>query len=357
MPGRKYSSGNYRYGFNGQEKSDEIFEGSTTAEFWEYDSRIGRRWNIDPIFKEFESPYSTMGGNPVAFSDYFGLDWGTETSGTGKNKKTILKSDVGDDIKGFEDWYKKSGLNLSKDQYNKLHTDVETLLNNSKKTIYDRVNVTMTTIQGSISYNLSDNILNFRLHVGLENGPGLYGQKDGHVGIEFQGKVYNYFWDRGTTFSHFQSNPFATWPGLVRVDGASDYMNGGNGDHRSVIREGKNGKTTGLYGTDYYAQINLDIDTYRSLSNTLLHYDDPANRTGSGVPNYGFFKRQFGFFGVKQARCMSWCSQQLDKSGINFGMIHFKFWKTISPKKLKDNVEKAGHKFTQVPSGVYSSQW
>ena len=40
----------YRYGFNGQEKSDEIKgEGSSyTAEFWEYDPRIGRRWNIDP---------------------------------------------------------------------------------------------------------------------------------------------------------------------------------------------------------------------------------------------------------------------------------------------------------------------
>jgi hypothetical protein len=37
----------YRYGFNGQEKSDEIAgEGNhNTAEFWEYDTRTGRRWN------------------------------------------------------------------------------------------------------------------------------------------------------------------------------------------------------------------------------------------------------------------------------------------------------------------------
>ena len=52
MPGRKYSAGSaYRYGFNGQEKSDEIGEGLTTAMYWEYDSRIGRRWNVDPIGK------------------------------------------------------------------------------------------------------------------------------------------------------------------------------------------------------------------------------------------------------------------------------------------------------------------
>ena len=70
MPGRKYSAGSdYRYGFNGQEKSDEIFANSNTAEFWEYDSRIGRRWNIDPVFKEFESPYACLSDNPISQID------------------------------------------------------------------------------------------------------------------------------------------------------------------------------------------------------------------------------------------------------------------------------------------------
>ena len=43
-------SGGYRYGFQNQEKDDEIKgEGiSYTAEYWEYDSRLGRRWNLDP---------------------------------------------------------------------------------------------------------------------------------------------------------------------------------------------------------------------------------------------------------------------------------------------------------------------
>lgn len=70
QPGRKYDAGSvYRYGFNGQEKSNELGEGFTTAEFWEYDSRIGRRWNLDPIFKESESPYSCFSDNPIFFSD------------------------------------------------------------------------------------------------------------------------------------------------------------------------------------------------------------------------------------------------------------------------------------------------
>jgi RHS repeat-associated protein len=76
MPGRKYSNGStYRYSINGQEKSDELNENLTTAQYWEYDSRIGRRWNADPIVKEWESPYATFGNNPVLMTDPLGLDW------------------------------------------------------------------------------------------------------------------------------------------------------------------------------------------------------------------------------------------------------------------------------------------
>ena len=43
--------GGYRYFFNGQEADNEVLgEGvSLTAEFWQYDSRLGRRWNVDPV--------------------------------------------------------------------------------------------------------------------------------------------------------------------------------------------------------------------------------------------------------------------------------------------------------------------
>jgi len=76
MPGRKYQAGSssYRYGFNGQEKSTEINDALTTAQFWEYDSRIGKRWNVDPILKVGESPYLCFSGNPIIYSDLLGDD-------------------------------------------------------------------------------------------------------------------------------------------------------------------------------------------------------------------------------------------------------------------------------------------
>ena len=45
---------------------------SLSAEFWQYDSRLGRRWNVDPVFKEYESPYACFVGNPVWYMDSSG---------------------------------------------------------------------------------------------------------------------------------------------------------------------------------------------------------------------------------------------------------------------------------------------
>lgn len=77
MPHRSYAStANYRFGFNGQEMSNE-FKGlgnSYSAEYWEYDSRLGRRWNLDPIIKHNESPYATFSNNPISFIDPNGAD-------------------------------------------------------------------------------------------------------------------------------------------------------------------------------------------------------------------------------------------------------------------------------------------
>jgi RHS repeat-associated protein len=68
--------GIYRYGFQGQERDDEIsgIGNSYTANFWQYDPRLGRRWNIDPVFKSHESPYASIANNPVWLIDPNGAD-------------------------------------------------------------------------------------------------------------------------------------------------------------------------------------------------------------------------------------------------------------------------------------------
>jgi GH24 family phage-related lysozyme (muramidase) len=76
MPGRKFSLSDYRFGFNTQEKVNEIsgLGNHNTAEFWEYDTRLGRRWNVDPIVKEDQSPYECFNDNPCYYADPSGQD-------------------------------------------------------------------------------------------------------------------------------------------------------------------------------------------------------------------------------------------------------------------------------------------
>ncbi len=77
MEARGYTaSGNekYRYGMNSQEKDNEIFEGAYSAEYWEYDGRLGRRWNIDPVVKDYESSYACFENNPIWIVDPDGSD-------------------------------------------------------------------------------------------------------------------------------------------------------------------------------------------------------------------------------------------------------------------------------------------
>ena len=64
MPGRSYNSTDYRYGFQGQEKDDEIKGNgnSVNFKFRMYDPRLGRFFSTDPREAEYVS------NSPCAFS-------------------------------------------------------------------------------------------------------------------------------------------------------------------------------------------------------------------------------------------------------------------------------------------------
>ena|GEM_PF-3275256 len=66
---RSFVSETYRFSFNGQERDTEININIHHAEFWKYDARTARRWNTDPVFVPFESPYATFRNNPIIFID------------------------------------------------------------------------------------------------------------------------------------------------------------------------------------------------------------------------------------------------------------------------------------------------
>ena len=124
---RSYSSGTgYRYGFNTQEKCDEIsgVGNHTTALFWEYDTRLGRRWNVDPILKPFLSSFVVLSNNPIikidpdGDDDYFnelGIYLGTDNSKT--NNIQIVNDNYLKDSKFFIDANKGIVNNITAVKY------------------------------------------------------------------------------------------------------------------------------------------------------------------------------------------------------------------------------------------------
>jgi hypothetical protein len=68
------NSCSYRYGFNGQERETQLNPSITSAEYWFYDGRLGRRWNVDPVVKPWRSPYDAFRNCPLLFIDPNGDD-------------------------------------------------------------------------------------------------------------------------------------------------------------------------------------------------------------------------------------------------------------------------------------------
>jgi len=77
VPKCNYSNPVYRYGFQGQEKDNEIkgIGNSINYKFRMHDPRIGRFFAVDPLAKKysFQSPYAFATNNPVRLVDVDGL--------------------------------------------------------------------------------------------------------------------------------------------------------------------------------------------------------------------------------------------------------------------------------------------
>lgn len=79
--------------FNGQERDDEVAGAGNimTAEFWEYDTRLGRRWNLDPVDQVDISNYAVNGLNPILFTDPNGDLFGIKGFGSTSEQRNAAR--------------------------------------------------------------------------------------------------------------------------------------------------------------------------------------------------------------------------------------------------------------------------
>ncbi len=79
QPGRNANSPQYRYGFNGMEKDDEMKGSGNSYDFGAkiYDSRLGRWMSVDPLASKYPgwSVYAANRDNPIVYVDIDGMEW------------------------------------------------------------------------------------------------------------------------------------------------------------------------------------------------------------------------------------------------------------------------------------------
>ena len=106
----------YRFGFNTQEKDEDIDEGGShyTAEFWEYDGRIGRRWNLDPKPNVSISSYAAFSLNPIMFSDVKGDTTRYYNNQTGELIEEIIDGKHLHSVQVNKKFYQESKAKITK---------------------------------------------------------------------------------------------------------------------------------------------------------------------------------------------------------------------------------------------------
>ncbi len=111
MPGRTFSSNQYRYGFNGMEKDDEMGKGegnSYTTEFRQYDPRLMRWLSIDPMETQRVglTPYNFAQNCPIIRFDPSGAldhEYSVKKDGT-VTKEEHVKGSTEDHLHTKENW-------------------------------------------------------------------------------------------------------------------------------------------------------------------------------------------------------------------------------------------------------------
>ncbi|MEA3495523.1 MAG: RHS repeat-associated core domain-containing protein, partial [Bacteroidota bacterium] len=207
--GRNFSAEEYRFGFQGQERDDEIKgEGNSyTAEFWQYDSRLGRRWNVDPVDKPWESPYACFANNPIWFVDPNGADTSFSDNNT-RQQFIDTYNEVNNEIKNLDNkinkkldkWYEKGYDN---ERVNKrMSRRIEKL--NKKRT-------QLNEIKSSFDEVISSDVMYFYTAKPNPNGQYISGGGTGYNTNEKRVDIWFYSGNTGTIVHETRHGSGYSW--------------------------------------------------------------------------------------------------------------------------------------------------
>jgi hypothetical protein len=252
----------YRFGFNGQEKDNEVSgEGNSyTAEFWQYDPRLGRRFNVDPVVKPWESPYAAFANNPIWLVDKNGADTSfkseeakAEFNGAYANINNRIKS-LEDKIKSLEQKGKDKGwsqeklnkkinpLNSSLSGLKEVKSALDDMIKSPIKYIY-KINNNIDANRGGETGQVDDNTILIQFRSGNraamihESRHGLgfikkeWNMSDGHdYQDEYDAFLFQQIYDAGSVYDFVSNTAKMMYPlspelrASVTLKGAIEYQ-------------------------------------------------------------------------------------------------------------------------------------
>ena len=91
-PGRSWNAGDYRFGYTGHEKENDLAEGVYITEYRLLDTRLGRWLSVDPLWTDYPelSSYVYCAGNPITMWDPDGRGFNGGFSITNNTNETII---------------------------------------------------------------------------------------------------------------------------------------------------------------------------------------------------------------------------------------------------------------------------
>ena len=253
---------------------------SFSAEFWQYDSRLGRRWNVDPVFKEYESPYACFAGNPVWFADTRGKDGRVTYTETENGGDIVVETKFFVYGKGAE-----IAVKNAKEQFAKLNTSTSVVIDGKTYNIrlditwevrqeladMDIENMDYADLQSIEGYQEGDNFL----QVGVPKGGG----KVGYLGQGQRGG--------NTAYSYATSADAVLHESFHNLGFKDTYYQ--KGFERDVMSRGA------LAGQEinqihYEALIPIVLQNYnyikeRVIANQTLGTNWPVNKLGLDINN------------------------------------------------------------------------
>ncbi|MDA9328727.1 hypothetical protein N9Q76_01225 [Flavobacteriales bacterium] len=117
--------GDYRYGYQGSEKDNEISgDGSSyTTQFRQLDPRLGRWMAPDPVFQPWQSPYTSMDNNPIGLNDVMGLKAGDKVEVDGKQYTEGQESKENSSGNSLMNVFHRGGFKNVEGTKSKVYTD------------------------------------------------------------------------------------------------------------------------------------------------------------------------------------------------------------------------------------------